>query len=93
MEFLVRMELTFPPDLAADELRDLRAREAEQVKVLHAEGVLHRLWRRPGRRANWGLWEAADATALHQAIESLPLFKFMDVEVEALAVHPADPKA
>jgi muconolactone D-isomerase len=91
VEFLVRIELAFPPGLPAEELGALRAAEAEHVKVLHAQGLLLRLWRRPGRRANWGLWEAADATALHDAIESLPLFPYMDVHVDALAAHPADP--
>ena len=42
------------------------------------------MWRVPGRTANWGIWEAADATALHAAITSLPLFPYLDVEVIAL---------
>jgi muconolactone delta-isomerase len=44
----------------------------------------------PGRWANWGLWEAEDATALHEAISSLPLWPWMSVTVHPLAVHVND---
>jgi muconolactone D-isomerase len=44
-----------------------------------------------GRWANWAIWVAADATELHAALESLPLFKWLDIEVLALAAHPSDP--
>ena len=56
----------------------MRARE------LVAQGILKRLWQVPGRRANYGLWSADDATALHAAISSLPYFPWLDVDV-----HPA----
>jgi muconolactone D-isomerase len=46
----------------------------------------------PGRRANWGIWEAEDATALHAAIRSLPLFPWLEVDVIPLAAHPNDPE-
>jgi muconolactone delta-isomerase len=43
-------------------------------------------------RANWGVWEAQDATALHAAIGSLPFFPYLEVEVIPLAAHPTDPE-
>jgi muconolactone D-isomerase len=49
-----------------------------------------RLWRIPGRTANWGLWRANDATELHDALISLPCGP-MDIEVMPLARHPNDP--
>jgi muconolactone D-isomerase len=52
---------------------------------------LVRLWRIPGRTANWGLWRAADATELHDALTSLPLWPHMHIEVVPLAKHPNDP--
>ncbi|MEJ7696693.1 MAG: muconolactone Delta-isomerase family protein [Candidatus Limnocylindrales bacterium] len=60
---------------------------------LAAAGTIRRLWRLPGRRANWGIWEAQDATALHAAISSLPFFPYLDVEVIPLAAHPGRPGA
>ena len=52
---------------------------------------MKRLWRVPGRWANWGLWEAPDATALHEALNSLPLWPWMSIRVHPLARHPNDP--
>jgi muconolactone D-isomerase len=46
-----------------------------------------RIWRIPGRTANVGIWEAPDATALHDLVSSLPLFPWLDVTVTPLARH------
>lgn len=90
MEFLVRTENTLPPD-TPDDIRDgLRKRERERAAELRAAGVLKRLWRVPGRNATIGLYEAADPAELHDALISLPLWKWMDITVEALATHPQE---
>jgi muconolactone D-isomerase len=91
MEFLVHIEVGWPPDGNPETLASLTAAERERARELIAEGRLRRLWRIPGRRANWGIWEASDATALHSAIASLPLFPWLSVEVHPLAAHPNDP--
>jgi muconolactone D-isomerase len=91
MEFLVRIETKWPPDADPDELARLTAAERQRARELAEAGIIRRMWRTPGRRANWGLWEARDATELHIAIGSLPLFAWLDVEVHPLAVHPSDP--
>jgi muconolactone D-isomerase len=36
------------------------------------------------------LYDCPDATALHEALISLPLYKWMRVEVHPLAAHPFD---
>jgi muconolactone D-isomerase len=92
MEFLVHIEVGWPPDGDPDELARLTAGERERASELAKEGRIRRMWRIPGRRANWGLWEAPDATALHAAIASLPLFPWLSVEVVPLAEHPSDPE-
>jgi len=91
MEFLVHITITLPPDMPDGERRDLYAAEAAQAASLAAAGRLARLWRIPGRTANWGLWRADDATQLHDALTSLPLWPYMDIEVAPLARHPNDP--
>lgn len=91
MEFLVRIQTQWPPEAGADEFARLTAAERQRARELAEAGVIRRLWRTPGRRANWGLWEASDATELHAAISSLPLYPWLDVEVHALALHPSDP--
>jgi len=90
MEFLVRTENRMPPD-APDELRNsLRAAERVRADELRAAGMLKRLWRVPGRWATVGLYEAPDATTLHDALASLPMWPWMDVTVEPLATHPQE---
>lgn len=90
MEFLVRIELELPDTITPQRRDELTAAEADRAAELRQQGRLRRLWRIPGRRANWGLWEAADASELHAALASLPLWPWMDVEVVALATHPND---
>ncbi|NDL56431.1 muconolactone Delta-isomerase family protein [Phytoactinopolyspora mesophila] len=93
MEFLVRTENRLPND-TPDEVRDqLRTEERGRAQQLREAGILKRLWRVPGRNATVGLYEAADATELHDALASLPMWKWMEVSVEALATHPQEKKA
>lgn len=90
MEFLVRFETTLPAGLSAEEVGHLKANERKRAMELREEGKLIRLWRIPGRRAVLGLWKAADATELHEALASLPQFPWMDATVEPLALHPQE---
>ena len=92
MQFLLHIEVTWPPDGDPEEKDRRIVAEAARARELAAEGVIKRLWRIPGRWATWGLWEAEDATALHAAIGSLPFFPYLDVEVIPLAAHPNDPE-
>lgn len=90
MEFLVRFEATPPADMTAQERERLRGLERERAGELRADGTLKRLWRVPGTRAVVGLWEAADATELHDALSSLPMFPWFSATVEPLATHPQE---
>ena len=92
MEFLVNIEIGWPADGDPEELARLTAAERVRGAELGAAGTIRRMWRVPGRRANWGVWEANDVTALHAAIASLPFFPYLDVEVFPLAAHPNDPE-
>jgi muconolactone delta-isomerase len=74
-----------------DEEKKLLALESHRAAELAAAKVLRRLWRIPGRRANWGIWFADSVDELHAALSSLPLFPFMTITVHPLAKHPNDP--
>lgn len=93
MEFLVHIEIRWPADAPEEHREEIFARELEQGRRLARAGQLRRLWRIPGRWANWSLYDVADATELHRALTSLPLYPWMDIEVHALAEHPNDPRA
>lgn len=90
MDFLVRIEVHLPADLPEQRRSELLAAEAVRGRELVAAGTLARIWRLPGRQANVGIWAARDATALHDALVSLPLWPWMTVSVEALATHSLD---
>ncbi len=92
MEFLVEIEVLWPPDGDQADKERLVTAEARRARELAAEAVLLRLWRVPGRWANVGLWQAPDASALHDALSSLPLYPWLDVHVRPLARHPSDPQ-
>lgn len=93
MEFLVRIDIDWPQDAPAEERERIWEDEFRQGRLLAEQGLLRRLWRVPGRSANWSLYEAQDATQLHAALTSLPLHPWMDIEVHPLAEHPNDPVA
>jgi len=90
MEFLVRAENRLPAETPDEVRARLRAAERERAMELRAQGVLKRLWRVPGRNATIGLYEAPDATALHDALSSLAMWPWLDVSVEPLATHPQE---
>ena len=93
MEFLVRLEVTVPDSLGQDEWSALLASEAEEGRRRLAAGVLLRIWRIPGAFANYSLYQATDATELHELLASLPLHRWMTAEVTALARHPLEEPA
>jgi len=90
MEFLVRIDVELPADMTEPRRRELLEAEAERGRELLASGALRRIWRVPGRRANVSLYEAPDATELHALLTSLPLWPWMDIDVQALATHPLE---
>jgi muconolactone delta-isomerase len=90
VEFLVYIQVgQIDADLPTRDA--LHEREAQRARELAAAGVLHRLWRVPGTRANWGIWVAPDTDQLNTAICSLPLFPYLTVAVHPLCRHPNDP--
>jgi muconolactone D-isomerase len=89
--YLVQMEIRLPADLPAPERARLIRAEAARAQELAAAGILVQLWRVTGRRANVGIWNAPTCDALHEALESLPLFPFLDIHVMPVSRHPNAP--
>ena len=90
MEFLVRIEVRLPSDLPDQARNELVSQETARGRALQDAGSIVRIWRIPGRHANVAIWRAADASALHDLLASLPLFPWMDIDVQALALHPLE---
>ncbi len=93
MEWLVHTHNRLPVDTPAAEREQLRAAERERAMELRAEGVLRKLWRTPGSTGTVALYECRDATHLHEALSSLPMFPWQQVSIEPLADHPQEAQA
>ncbi|MFJ4166002.1 muconolactone Delta-isomerase family protein [Microbacterium sp. NPDC089698] len=94
MEFLVEMTTTVPEGTTEDQVVEMRRREAANSERLIAEGTLLRLWRPPLRAGEWrtfGLFAAADGTALDAALATMPLRIWREDTVTELSPHPNDP--
>ncbi|MCP1337141.1 muconolactone Delta-isomerase [Futiania mangrovi] len=90
-EFLVNIKFVWPESVSDETRAELRDRERAYAAELVKKGHLVRMWRVPGRKENWGLWRAKDATELHDVLTSLPVWPYMDLQVHAVAKHPVDP--
>jgi muconolactone D-isomerase len=88
MLFHVRIDVRIPYDINADKLNELSAREHARAKELQLERKWLHLWRVAGKFANISIFDVESAEELHQILESLPLYPFMQVEVVALCHHP-----
>lgn len=93
MKYLVRMDVNIPRELPADERTELVAREKEYSQQLQREGKWPEIWRVVGEYANYSIFDVNSHDELHQLLQGLPLFPFMQVHVTPLAAHPSDVKA
>ena len=84
----MEIDVRLPATLGETERAELLDAELERGRQLVEAGVIRAIWRIPGAIRNVGIWEAADATELHEHLTSLPLFPWLTAEVRPLAVHP-----
>jgi muconolactone D-isomerase len=88
VKFLVEIDAKLPPTLPEEDRARLIAAERERGRELVEAGVIWAIWRIPGGLRNVGVWEAADATELHEHITALPLYDYLTAKVTPLADHP-----
>lgn len=88
MLFMLRIDVTVPPEMPQADKDALRKRENARAEELIAKGTLVRIWRIVGRVANFSLWHAESLEALHDAIQSMPMFPYMKIDVTPLIDHP-----
>jgi muconolactone D-isomerase len=94
MEYLVDFTIEIPDGTPPTDVDHLGRAEAERVDALAKEGVVARVWRPMPEDGRWraiGLYRADDETELRAILESLPLYPWMTIELQALAPHPNDP--
>jgi muconolactone D-isomerase len=91
VKFLVQIDVRLPGKLTDAERAELLEAELERGRELVDAGVIWAIWRIPGALRNVGVWEAADATELHEHLTSLPVSRWVTAEVTPLADHPLQP--
>ena len=94
MNFLVKATPTSGLlDLSADDRDELMVGEREVAAALIAGGAITWMWRLPGTTTSLSIWNAESAEDLDAHLMTLPFFPYNDVEVTALAPHPAFPSS
>jgi muconolactone D-isomerase len=87
MLFHVQMTVRLPHDMPRETADELKAREKALARELQRAGTWRHLWRIAGRYANVSIFDVPDHAALHDTLMSLPLFPYMDIEVQPLCRH------
>lgn len=89
MLYLVRMDVKIPHDLPADVAAEIKAREKAYAQQLQHDGRWQHLWRVVGEYANYSVFDVDSHDALHELLQGLPLFPYMEIAVTPLARHPS----
>jgi muconolactone D-isomerase len=87
MLFHVEMTVNIPPDMDVVRLEKLKATEKAMCQDLQAKGIWRHIWRIAGRYANVSVFEVESPAQLHDLLAGLPLFPYMEIEVQALCRH------
>ena len=89
MLYLVRMDVKIPHALPADVAPEIKAREKPYSQQLQHDGRWPHIWRVVGEYANYSVFDVASNDELHELLQGLPLFPYMDIQVTPLARHPS----
>ncbi|MFE4078564.1 muconolactone Delta-isomerase [Paenarthrobacter sp. YIM B13468] len=89
MLYLVRMDVNIPRELPAEEAAAIKQREKDYSQSLQKEGLWSHLWRVVGEYANYSIFDVTSNDELHEILQALPLFPYMEIEVTPLAKHPS----
>jgi len=92
VKFLVHMDVNLPADLPAEEAAELKATEKAYSQQLQRSGKWPEIWRVVGAYANYSVFDVDSNDELHDLLQNLPLFPYMDITVVPLAKHPSDVK-
>ncbi len=88
MLFHVRIDVRIPHDLDPEKPKELSTKEHERAKELQLQHKWTPLWRIAGKYANISVFNVESPAELHEILNSLPLYPFMEIEVAALCHHP-----
>jgi muconolactone D-isomerase len=88
MLFHVDITVRIPHDADPGKIQKLSAQGHERAKELQLQGKWVHLWRIAGTYANVSVFDVESSDELHEILNSLPLYPFMEIDVTALCRHP-----
>ena len=89
MLFHVKMVVKLPVEMDPAKAAKIKADEKELAQSLMREGKWRHLWRIAGQYANYSLFDVASVQELHDILMQLPLYPYMEIEINALCRHPS----
>ena len=93
MLFHVAMTIRIPRDVEPELIKQLTAKEHERAAELERQGKWLHAWRVVGKWANVSIFDVDSPAELHDLLNSLPLYPFMEVDVTALCpMRPTTPE-
>lgn len=92
MKFLVHMDVNIPTDMPAEQAAEIKAKEKAYSQELQQSGKWPEIWRVVGEYANYSIFDVESNDELHDLLQNLPLFPYMEISVVPLAKHPSDIK-
>lgn len=89
MLFHVRMDVLLPVDLPVEQANQIKAVEKAYSQDLQRQGKWRHIWRITGQYSNISIFDVESNEELHQLLQGLPLFPYMNIEVMPLNRHPS----
>lgn len=88
MLFHVRIDVRIPHDVGPEKLNELSNQEHDRARELQLRRKWMHLWRIAGKYASISIFDVESPAELHEILNSLPLYPFMEIAVTALCHHP-----
>lgn len=89
MLFQVKMDVHIPLDMPSDKANEIKAIEKAYSQDLQRQGKWRHIWRITGQYSNISIFDVETNEELHNILQDLPLYPYMDIQVTALNRHPS----
>jgi len=89
MLFQVRMDVHIPLDMPVEKANEIKAIEKAYSQDLQRQGNWSNICRITGQYSNTSIFDVESNEELHNILQGLPLYPYMNIEVTALNRHPS----
>ncbi|MGQ9374970.1 muconolactone Delta-isomerase [Acinetobacter tandoii] len=89
MLYHVRMDVNLPQDMPAEQANEIKAVEKAYSQELQQQGKWRHIWRITGQYSNISIFDVESNEELHNLLQGLPLYPYMNIVVMPLNRHPS----